>query len=388
MDIELPSPSFCIDLDRVEANTSRFLALVSSQGLHYRPHAKTSKCKEVVQLMVGGRKSNGIVVSTLAEAEYFAAHGFLDITYGVPLEPSKYRRIFALPASHERLTLRVMIDTLEGCAALLAYAESASLPPMNVWVAVDAGYGREGVAHDSDAAIDLIKAIQASGGKLILSGLYSHSGDSYNCGREGAARVGSSEFTRMVALAKKATHLLNIPIPTLSLGATPSVHSGGVKWEGQGESPPHIELHPGNYSFFDRQQVESGSCGLEDVGVYVVSRVLAQYRERNTLLIDAGGCAMHKDSGGLDTWGCFRDDPNLVLVKMTQEVSVVSTRDGAPIPWEKYPLGQVVRVLPNHSCMTAAQHPVYHVTRKGVEGGEGEGMPRRVVDAWVPAKYW
>lgn len=344
--------------------------------------------------MVGNNKANGIVVSTLAEAEYFAAHGFLDITYGVPIEPSKYSRIFALSASHEGLVMRVMTDTLEGCAALLAYAESVStLPPIHVWVAVNAGYGREGVTHDTEAAVELIKAVHTSnGGRLILCGLYSHSGDSYNCGREGAAKVGGSELTRMLALAKKASSLLGISIPTLSLGATPSVHSGLTWGEGQGhgEAPSHprIELHPGNYAFFDRQQVESGSCGLEDVGVYVVSRVLAQYKDRNTLLIDAGSCAMHKDSGGLDTWGCFRDDPNLVLAKMTQEVSVVSTKDGTPIPWERYPLGRVVRVLPNHSCMTAAQHPLYHVTRGGEMEEKKEGKPRRVVDTWTPAKFW
>ena len=51
-DSELPSPAFCIDLDRLEGNTAAMLALASAQGLYLRPHVKTSKSIEVALLMV------------------------------------------------------------------------------------------------------------------------------------------------------------------------------------------------------------------------------------------------------------------------------------------------------------------------------------------------
>lgn len=46
-------------------------------------------------LMTGDRKS-GIVVSTLAEAEFYADNGFDDILYGVILSPDKFMRFVHL----------------------------------------------------------------------------------------------------------------------------------------------------------------------------------------------------------------------------------------------------------------------------------------------------
>ena len=376
-DLALPSPSFCIDLERLEANCARTLSL----GLPLRPHVKTSKCVEIARLQQGGVHP-GIVCSTLQECEHFGAAGFRDILYGVPFEGSKLERALAL---HKSLpAFHLMLDSLEALRCLEAFLAGEQAEVFSVWVAIDAGYGREGVPHDSPLALALATAVHASK-FTTLAGLYSHSGDSYNCaqGGAGAAAVAATELTRMTALSA-ALGERGVPVPTLSLGATPSAMCGkwgGTAGGGTSGRGPALELHPGNYVFFDRQQAASGSCGLEDVACYVVARVVGAYRDRNTLLIDAGACALHKDAGGLQTWGCLREDPNMVLQKLTQEVAVVGTADGSPINFDAFPLGTVCRVLPNHSCMTAAMFPNYNVTRD--VGGE-----RRVVAQWAPCKYW
>jgi D-serine deaminase-like pyridoxal phosphate-dependent protein len=48
------------------------------------------------------------------------------------------------------------------------------------------------------------------------------------------------------------------------------------------------QIHPGNYCLYDRQQVASGSCTLDQVACYVITRVIGVYPLRNSLLIDAG----------------------------------------------------------------------------------------------------
>jgi len=346
--------------------------LAEKEGVSLRPHVKTNKCIDVVRLQLGG-KSGGIVCSTLAECEYFYENGIADITYGVPIEPSKFFRARLLSQKLQEVqgSFHVMIDSLDAFNALASFMGGVNT---SVWLAVDAGYGREGVAHDSEEALAIVRAIQQQPG-FFLRGLYSHSGDSYNCGKAGASRAGELESERMQGLAAKLTSQ-GLKVPVISLGATPSTHSGLLHWCSSPPAVP-IELHPGNYCFFDRQQVACGSCSLEDVACYVLARVVSVYKERNALLLDAGSCAMHKDTGGLDTWGCLRDDPNMVLKSLTQEVSVVSTADGSAIDFSRYALGCPVRILPNHSCMTAAQHPVYHVTRGG-----------KLVGQWTPCKFW
>ena len=285
-----------------------------------------------------------------------------------------------LPERTTNVAARVALSCLE---SFLAARPQPEPRPLSIWLAVDCGYGREGVEHSSPAAVDLAAAVHASP-HARLAGLYSHSGDSYNCGHSGAAAVGSQELARMRALAA-AVAANGVPVPALSLGATPSALCGAPWAAAAAAAPPlpRLELHPGNYAFFDRQQVASGSCSFDDVAVYVLARVCGVYRERNAVLIDAGACALHKDAGGLSTWGCLREDANMVLVKMTQEVSVLTTADGSAVDFEKFRLGSAVRVLPNHSCMTAAMFEQFSITKAGSVKG-----CREVVDVWKPCKWW
>ncbi len=123
LDTDLPSPSFIVDLDRVQRNCDRMLALARAQRLELRPHMKTHKTVEGALLQVGGDRSSAkIVVSTLAEAEFYAAAGFPDVAYAVPIEPSKFERALALHASLP--AFHVMVDSLEAAEALDAAAAS------------------------------------------------------------------------------------------------------------------------------------------------------------------------------------------------------------------------------------------------------------------------
>lgn len=61
--------------------------------------------------------------------------------------------------------------------------------------------------------------------------------------------------------------------------------------------------------------------------------------------------------------------------RLSQEHALLTSKE--PIDYSKYPVGTVLEVLPNHSCMTAAQHKEFLI----VEGDS-------VIDKWTPAKFW
>jgi D-serine deaminase-like pyridoxal phosphate-dependent protein len=167
-----------------------------------------------------------------------------------------------------------------------------------------------------------------------------------------------------------------IPVPVVSIGSTPSSMCG----DGSGGI---TELHAGKYVFFDRQQVMSGSCSRGEIACYVLARVVSVSHERGEALIDAGATALHKDSAGLSSQGELLDAKHagLVIRKMTQELGVVGRADGGALG-SQLKLGDVVRVLPNHSCMTAASFPLFQVVR------ERDGGRREIIGAWVPARGW
>jgi D-serine deaminase-like pyridoxal phosphate-dependent protein len=375
-DSSLPSPSFCVDLDIVEANTSRMLALAAAAGVSLRPHVKTHKTLEGALLSCGVTDPAlaRIVVSTLAEAEFFVARGVGDVLYGVPLEPSKLPRAAALACS-PRCLFSVMVDGAAGVSMLRAHPLPGGAP-WRVFLAVDAtGYAREGAAPEVAEA--LAADVARGGGGVELAGLYSHSGNSYSCGdgAAGAARVALMERDVMAALAARL-RAAGVAVPAVSVGATPSAACGGGApggWAGV------TELHPGNHVFFDRQQVASGSCGVADIAVHVVGRVVSLCNGRGEALVDVGATALHKDAAGLADWGELRGRPGVVVKRLTQELAVLGSAaggvGGAPLGLA---LGDVVRILPNHACMTASGHwGKYHVLRGG-----------KVVGEWVPCTGW
>src|SRR4029079_9212219 len=138
------------------------------------------------------------------------------------------------------------------------------------------------------------------------------------------------------------------------------------------------EVRPGNYIFFDAFQATLGSCSFDDCALTVLASVVHRDRDRRKVIIDAGAIALSKDRGPVVLnpdcgYGQVLDlegkDLNLTVSEMSQEHGVVIADDEAT--FNRLKVGSRVRVLANHSCLTAAQHSHYHVL-------EGE----HIVDHW------
>jgi len=87
----IKTPSLLLDLDRVKRNAARIGDIAKRNGVRLRPHIKSHKCVEVARIQTAWH-DGAITVSTLAEAKAFAANGFSDITYAVPVEKGEIRR--------------------------------------------------------------------------------------------------------------------------------------------------------------------------------------------------------------------------------------------------------------------------------------------------------
>jgi D-serine deaminase-like pyridoxal phosphate-dependent protein len=353
---DVPTPALLLDLDVLEANVERMARRARELGVRLRPHVKTHKCVEI------GRRqreagAEGITVSTLPEARAFAEAGFRDLTWAFPVVPSRIPG--ALEIGREA-RLGLVVDSRE---ALEAVERSGGEFP--VWIAVDAGYGREGLPPDHPELVELARALEGSA-TLEPAGLLSHSGQAYAGRSPGElARAAEEERAAMVAAADRLRDAGHPP-PALSVGSTPAM-SRARSLEGVDEA------RPGNYVFHDRTQVALGSCGLEDVALTVAATVVSRRPDLGQSVVDAGALALSQDPGPQGEpfsmgeifadhgEGRLREDAR--VVSLSQEHGVVDH----PLPW-----GERVRILPNHSCLTAACFDEYHVVR-------GD----RVVDRWA-----
>ena len=371
----LPTPSLILDIDRARRNAARVGDRVRALGARLRPHVKTHKCIEVGRLQVAGH-FGGITVSTLAEAAVFAANGFCDITYAVPIEPGKFGAVIAMVRDGVRLA--VITDDLSIPAPLADAARAAGVPAaatIDVWVKVDCGYHRCGVDPAGGTLPELVRRI-GERHELRFAGLLTHAGHSYHVvGADALRAVAAAERDVMLEAASRL-RAVGIDVPAISIGSTPTVthvdHLDGID-----------EVRAGNYVFFDTTQAALGSATLDDCALSVLASVVHRDRARGHLVLDAGAIALSKDRGAaLDGaeagYGRLLSldgaDLGLQVHSVSQEHGVVRVPDAL---FDQLPVGARVRVLVNHSCLTAAQHAEYQV----LEGG-------RIVDRWAIHRGW
>lgn len=369
---ELPTPSLLLDHARVSGNVARMGRRIAGLGARLRPHVKTHKAIEVAALQRAAGM-HGITVSTLEEARAFALHGFDDILYAVPIEPGKFAAVTAMVADGTRLA--VLTDDLEVPGPLAAAAQRAEVT-LDVHVKVDCGYHRCGVDPASPALVALAQRI-GERTALRFAGIVTHAGHSYGArSAEECRAVARTERDVMVA-AKATLGARGIAVPVVSVGSTPTAvhvdHLAGVD-----------EVRTGNYAFFDGMQVRIGSCAPEDCALTVLAAVVHRDRGRGRVILDAGAIALSKDAGIADADGVTHYGQVLSLegaplglrvTALSQEHGWVDGVEGALL--DRLAVGTRVRVLANHSCLTAAQFPHY-VVHEGA----------RVVARWSNHRGW
>eukprot|EP00698_Gefionella_okellyi_P026332 TRINITY_DN9984_c0_g1_i1.p1 TRINITY_DN9984_c0_g1~~TRINITY_DN9984_c0_g1_i1.p1 ORF type:complete len:377 (-),score=78.95 TRINITY_DN9984_c0_g1_i1:777-1907(-) len=362
----LPTPCIILHRSVIERNCTTMLQRAQSYGCQLRPHMKTHKTVHISVLQTNGTRRR-IVVSTLAEARFYAAAGFDDILYALPITSDKVERCAALLVQLE--VFHVYVDNFAGLRALEEYASTHALSKRwSVFLAVDSGYHREGVDADDPQSVELAKQI-STGAFTHLAGIYSHAGHSYSArSAEEIRAIAASDRDVMVRFAEQL-RAAGISVPIVSVGATPVCS----------QPPEHLhgvtEMHPGNYALYDYMQTLIGSCSLEDVACTVLTRIVSQYPTRGTMLIDAGALALSKDTGCGAEYGHIVGHANWQLKAVTQEAGKAFGVSAEEMG--QYPVGTMLKVLPNHSCLTCACHPVLYVEDQGV-----------VVDVWTPDRGW
>lgn len=370
--LTMPTPALILDLERLTRNIARMSAHVARLGARLRPHVKTHKCVAVAERQVAGW-FGGVTISTLAEGFALAEAGFEDLLYAVPLEPGKFGRTMELARRVRRLA--VVTDD-PGLPPLLSAAATAAGVALEVFIEIDCGDGRTGLPWDDTTGQAQVARAVASAKGLAPAGLLTHAGQSY-AARTDAARRAVAELERdRLHQAAAELERLGFEIPCISIGSTPTVTALDAPL------PPRFEVRPGNYVFFDAFQAQCGVCTLDDCALTVLTAVV--HRGADKVVVDAGAIALSKDIGAADFfaqsgYGLVGDvegrSLGLRVAAVSQEHGRIPVTDRALL--DRLPVGARLRITPNHSCLTAAQHGHYWVA-----AGD------RVIGRWPIIRGW
>lgn len=370
----IDTPALILDKGIMQANINRMHDKAKALGVTLRPHVKTSKCWEVVRRQLLG-KEGPITVSTLKEAEEFALHGVTDMIYAVGIAPQKLPRVAAL--YEKGVDLKIILDNVASANAVSTFCKTHHYA-FKVLIEIDCDGHRSGLRPNDPEIINVAKAIEAP---AILSGVITHAGGSYDVDTEEALIKRAHGERDGICAAKNLLSSAGFKCETVSVGSTPTaLYADNL--EGV------TELRAGVYVFFDLYQAGVGSCQLSDIACSLLVTVIGHQKDKGWIITDGGWMAMSRDRGTANQkidqgYGLVCDIDGKIISGLwmsgaNQEHGIISARDNSAIDWEDFPIGKRLRILPNHACPFAAQHPRYYVVDNSQE----------VLDVWDRFYGW
>lgn len=353
------TPAALVDLDRMEANLDRMAAYAQSHGLALRPHTKTHKSPRLGAEQVR-RGATGLTVAQLNEARVMGSATRNVLLAHPPVGAPKLARLLALPATID------IITALDSDFALdeLARAARDVARDVGVLVELDLGMHRVGVPDPAAAVALCRRAAETEGvhwrGVMFYPGHIREHVDDQGAGLE--------------KLDAELDHFLNLLGETglvpeiVSAGSTPAAfashHIRGL-----------TEIRPGTYIFNDRTTEAVGACAWDDCA-YTVLATIVSTAVTGQAVVDAGSKALSRDElrGEGAGFGALLDRPEIVVKALSEEHGML---DLSSTDWRPR-VGDRVRIVPNHVCVSVNLHPVVY----GIRGD-------RVLESWpVVARGW
>jgi len=343
----ISKPTLIVDERKCKANISEMLAKAKKNQLEFRPHFKTHQSIEIGRWFreFGIHK---ITVSSMDMAVYFASDGWDDITVAFPVNWREINKINGLGSKIKLNLLVESVETIEFLSKNLTY-------PAGVFIKIDAGYQRTGIPVAQTEYIgQLIHKINRSG-FMKFEGLLVHNGHTYQAGS--VDEIKEIHRNSLIQLADLKKSLSNLAQPIhVSIGDTPS-SSICDQYEGISE------IRPGNFVFYDLVQQQLGSCNYKDIAVSMACPVVAKHPNRRNIIIYGGGVHFSKeflsDTSGQKIYGrivLFTESgwseplEGCILSSVSQEHGIV---DASETLMKSVKIGDLIGVLPVHSCMTA-----------------------------------
>ena len=358
---KLITPCLILDQDIFENNINKIKKITSERKLIFRPHLKTAKSKEIAKIS-SKEFGNRAMVSTIEEIEQLQNCGIKDFLYSVAIVPSKFNRIANLLSNKCQIT--VSVDNAKVANLLVTFCQERKVKIPAV-IELDLDGHRSGVRIiDQEKLLEIGSILHEAS---LLRGVMSHAGESYalsdklslqNCAENEAEKT-----------LKAANTLIDqgMNLELVTIGSTPPVISG-KNFDGI------TELRAGVFMFFDLVQAGIGICNKNEIALSVLTSVISVNKEIEALIIDAGWMALSRDRGTssqaidygygqvCDIDGTIIQD--LLVTSAQQEHGIIQMKKGSPNQLPEFVPGDLLRILPNHACATAAAHNKYHVVSK------------------------
>jgi D-serine deaminase-like pyridoxal phosphate-dependent protein len=356
---DLDTPAVIVDLDVMERNLSRMADYCREHNLRLRPHTKTHKIPELARKQIASG-ATGITVAKLDEAQVMIESGLTDLLIAYPIiGPLKTHRLADLA---QRATITIALDSetaARGISAAVSERGATNSPgsgaTVNILVELDVGFGRCGVANETEA-LKLAQTISSLPG-LNFEGLMFFPG---HFGVDPDQRaVLRAQVNELLDRCCETFAGANIPLNTISGGSTPSRYETDL-FHGVNET------RPGTYIFNDRNTVGVSAASVDECALSVLVTVVSTSVSGHAV-VDGGSKTFSSDRYQAEDgrgFGLVKDDPAVEIERFSEEHGHLNLTRSE----RRYRVGDRLAIIPNHVCSTVNLHDeIYGVRAERVE---------------------
>ncbi|REG94617.1 alanine racemase [Algoriphagus antarcticus] len=360
---QITSPTLLLDEKICRANIKRMADKAARHDMKLVPHFKTAQSHQIGD-WAKEYNITEVTVSSIKMAEYLSGQGWVNIHIAFPFNPLEIPKLNKIAAKQ---SISVQLINAETTQMLADQLESS----VGFFIEIDAGYGRTGVEVTDFGLIEEIMLIAKKSDKLKFKGFYLHPGHTYYMPDIPAIYEQSRNALGML----KNKYSTEFPNLVSRIGDTP----GCAVME---DFEDIDEMGPGNFVFYDLMQAELGGCEKRDIAVCLAVPVVDIKKNRKEILVHGGGVHLAKDvlvgENGLKNFGevvylnengWTIPEKKSFLKSISQEHGIIKASDEL---LAKVKVGDLLGILPVHSCMTADAMGEY-ITLDGKKVDHAEG---------------
>tara|TARA_Y100001972_G_scaffold128881_1_gene192397 strand:+ start:1429 stop:2526 length:1098 start_codon:yes stop_codon:yes gene_type:complete len=323
---EVLSPALLFYPERIQQNIGRMIAIAGSAD-RLRPHVKTYKCREVVNMQMEAGISK-FKCATLAEAEMVARCGVKDVLLAYPLVGPNKKRFIQLTAQYPEIRFSVLVDHEEQIAGWKSLVGTEGT--VQVFIDLDAGMHRTGTIPElADSLVS-----QLDDPAFIFRGWHCYDG-----------HIHQTDFAeRQVAVDQQYKSILDL-VNRHGLEDKEFICGSSISFPIHAQHPERT-LSPGTTLLWDHGYSTKFPDLHFDVAAMLLARVVTK-PGKDLLCIDLGYKAVASEMKEAPVF--FPQLPDAEIQTHSEEHLVIKTNKA-----EKWTIGDVVYGIPWHICPTVA----------------------------------
>ncbi len=334
---QIISPALLFYPERIKQNIQQMIIIAGSAD-RLRPHVKTYKCQEVVQMQLDAGISK-FKCATLAEAEMLAQANVQDVLVSYALIGPAQKGFLKLCEKYPQTTFSVLADHP---SQLNQWKQNAS-SHINIFIDIDSGLERTGIKPRE--AFPLFDQIQK--GPFELKGIQVYDGNIVSSEPESRKREIDESFEDANELIREIESKLGKKFEVVCGGSiTFPIHA----------QYPDRHLSPGTTLLWDYGYTTKFPDVPFLIAATVMTRVICKPGD-NKICLDLGHKAIAPEN---DVRVFFPQVGDAQRIIHSEEHLVLEVKNA-----DKFEIGQVLYGYPWHICPTVALHERAGVMENG-----------------------